>query len=111
LNQQISLVSVLGIFGLGTQPQLGFSKSLWYDSGTELQPQTLENIFALLGSQPKLGNSQNIFASLGSQTLETWKFLNILLCWDLNLNLEILEIFAISLQTLNSEFAGFTCYI
>ena len=26
LNQQISLVSLLGIFGLGTQPQLGFSK-------------------------------------------------------------------------------------
>ena len=36
-------------------------------SGTELQLQTLEYIFASLGSQPKLRNSRNIFALLGSQ--------------------------------------------
>ena len=94
MNYQVSLVALLGIFGLGTQPQLLFSKEpsvrLWDWTSTS-------NSWVYFcfggpgGPQPTLRISWNIWLRWVSTS--TWKFSKYFASLGLNLNLGILEIF------------------
>ena len=75
------------------------------------------NLLAFLDhQQQRLNKSETVCSGLTAKPeddilLQGNTNRNILLCWDLNLNFKTLEFFAISLQALNSEITGFSCYI